>query len=315
MCFSKPFLIDRTKSTTMIRNTNTSNNTANLKETATTEAPSRVTSSRTGPLVDAIVQQQPKTNGCHAVGADGSLPNGADLEDSSSSSTDENDHPFLEDPHVDTSGTPALHRVLTDLRLCLDDTRPRQTQQVGGGRYRATDDVHRKQSDHFAAVQCDEVTAVVPPAPSRHDRERIRLAECWNALGLVRIHMQQDVKEAKKCHQRALQIYKSTDCYSQQQRNFTGSGKHRHDGAKADSCKPDGGKMRGKEEESTVMLAVAITLKDIGLCYERLNQHEKSLSRYQECLNIFRSQDLSKEHTQVVATLRSISRLSPQRLE
>ena len=153
------------------------------------------------------------------------------------------DEPFLED-NADT-GNPALNKVLLELRSCL-----KANDKKGGDR---TDD---GKQDH-----CYE--------------DEIKLAESWNALGLIRIHMQQKTDEARKCHLRALEIYN----------------KHKKNNA----------------------VATATTLKDLGFCYEKLTQHGQAIKMYRDAVDILKGEKVPSDNLLLNATLRSIARLSPSR--
>jgi tetratricopeptide (TPR) repeat protein len=104
-----------------------------------------------------------------------------------------------------------------------------------------------------------------------HCEESLDLAETWNALGLIRLHMQRDAEEARKCHEEALRIYRKCD-------------------------------------EDRV--SVAVTLNDLGNCYEQLHQSSRALDSYNEALRLLKEQKMAGDHVRMQATLRSISRLS-----
>ena len=95
-------------------------------------------------------------------------------------------------------------------------------------------------------------------------------AEAWNALGLARVHMQGDTKEALRCHEHALDIFRYLN----------------------------------------MALETAMTLNDVAFCCERLGQHEVALKKYVEALKIFVEEDLKEDHLQVIATRRAISRIT-----
>jgi hypothetical protein len=102
--------------------------------------------------------------------------------------------------------------------------------------------------------------------------ENVDLAGTWNALGLIRLYMQRDAEEARKCHEEALRIY------------------------------------RNKCDEDRV--AVAVILNDLGNCYEQLHQSSRALDSYNEAMRLLKEQKMSENHICMQATLRSISRLS-----
>jgi tetratricopeptide (TPR) repeat protein len=95
------------------------------------------------------------------------------------------------------------------------------------------------------------------------------VAEAWNALGLVRVHMQRDAKGAKMCHEEALRIYVSN-----------------------------------KEHVET-----AITLNDLGYCHEQLGEHNQALQRYEEALTILSSLKLDESHPRMISTRRAVYRV------
>ena len=80
-----------------------------------------------------------------------------------------------------------------------------------------------------------------------------KIAETWNSLGLIRLHVQNMVSAAIKCHEEALYIYRSN----------------------SDECS----------------LAIAATLNDLGLCYERIEDQARALSAYEEAERILQSDD------------------------
>uniref|UniRef100_A0A7S1D2E4 Kinesin light chain n=1 Tax=Cyclophora tenuis TaxID=216820 RepID=A0A7S1D2E4_CYCTE len=96
-----------------------------------------------------------------------------------------------------------------------------------------------------------------------------KVAETWNSLGLIRLHMQRDPEAALGCHQEALKIFR----------------------------------------KKTANLAMAITLNDLGYCYERLNQREQALEIYKEAVDLLKKQKLGQSHPRMIATQRSVNRL------
>jgi tetratricopeptide (TPR) repeat protein len=97
-------------------------------------------------------------------------------------------------------------------------------------------------------------------------------ADAWNALGLVRVHMQRDAEAARKCHEYALTIFRE--------------------------------KLMAKE--------TATTLNDLGYCCERLNLREAALKNYEESLKILETENLPESHPQVLSTRRAVSRMTRQ---
>ena len=97
-------------------------------------------------------------------------------------------------------------------------------------------------------------------------------ADAWNALGLVRIHMQRDAEAAKKCHEFALTIFREQEMAEQ----------------------------------------TATTLNDLGYCCERLDLPEAALKHYEESLLILENQNFSETHPQMLSTRRAVSRMTRQ---
>mmetsp|Transcript_23175 Transcript_23175/g.54803 ORF Transcript_23175/g.54803 Transcript_23175/m.54803 type:complete len:167 (+) Transcript_23175:118-618(+) len=97
-----------------------------------------------------------------------------------------------------------------------------------------------------------------------------KCAEAWNALGLVRIHMQRDAESARKCHEYALAIFRDHD----------------------------------------MTLETATTLNDLGYCHERLDLPVAALENYEESLDILEVEDLPENHPQVLCTKRALSRMT-----
>ena len=96
------------------------------------------------------------------------------------------------------------------------------------------------------------------------------LAEAWNALGLIRLHMQRNANEARKCHEQALRIYQS---------------------------------------HQELSVPTAITLNDLAFCYEQLSQIDRALETYNKALRMFKDLNMTESNIRVEATLRSISRV------
>merc|ERR1719223_2320757 len=92
-------------------------------------------------------------------------------------------------------------------------------------------------------------------------------ADAWNALGLIRVHMQRDAEGAKQCHEYALTIFKE---------------------------------QRMPEQTAT-------TLNDLGYCCERLDLPEAALKNYKESLQILETENFPESHPQVLSTRRAVS--------
>jgi tetratricopeptide (TPR) repeat protein len=96
-----------------------------------------------------------------------------------------------------------------------------------------------------------------------------KVADAWNALGLIRVHMQRNAKAARVCQEHALKIYKS----------------------------------------NLQLTEAAITLSDLGYCCERMGEQESALKKYQEALQIVKELKLSESHPCVISTQRAVSRV------
>jgi tetratricopeptide (TPR) repeat protein len=96
-----------------------------------------------------------------------------------------------------------------------------------------------------------------------------KVAEAWNALGLIRVHMQRDAKKAKQCHENALRIF---------QCNF-------------------------------MPAETAITLNDLGYCYEQLSEQDRALEVYREALHIMEELKIAENHPRMLSTQRAVCRL------
>jgi tetratricopeptide (TPR) repeat protein len=100
--------------------------------------------------------------------------------------------------------------------------------------------------------------------------DHIKVADTWNSLGLIRLHMQHNGPAAIKCHQEALKIY---------QKN----------GAPA--------------------LLQSVTLSDLAGCYERTQEAEKALQLYQDANELLLVSETSPSHRVVQSIARAIARL------
>ena len=99
----------------------------------------------------------------------------------------------------------------------------------------------------------------------------VKVAEIWNSLGLIRLHMQHNVHAAVKCHQEALSIY---------QRN------------------------------ASTTLDIAVTLNDLGRCYERLDEPVRALETYEKAAEMIRKDaSVRKTHSVVESLNRAVARL------
>lgn len=98
----------------------------------------------------------------------------------------------------------------------------------------------------------------------------LKVAETWNSLGLIQLHMQQNARDAKGYLEEALRIF--------------------------ESC---GSRIR-----------VAVTLNDLGYCHERLQETDKAVEAYKRALHLLEAEKSSKSHPGMISTKRSLSRLA-----
>ena len=112
----------------------------------------------------------------------------------------------------------------------------------------------------------------------RQEEERIvecvndnnrKLAETWNSLGLVRLHVQKNVQAAVQCHETALKLLDGTP----------------------------------------FQMEMAITRNDLGYCYERSDQPEDALQQYQLALRVLEEQHVSQHHARRLSIQRGIDRI------
>ena len=97
----------------------------------------------------------------------------------------------------------------------------------------------------------------------------LKVAEAWNSLGLIRLHIQADPEEAIKCQKEALVI----------------------------------------QRLSTPSVELAATLNDLALCYERIGESEHALELYLEAEGVLRICSPSPSHPVCLCTDRCIARL------
>ena len=145
--------------------------------------------------------------------------------------------PMVEDEAHET-GNAALREVLTELRQCIKEEE----------------------------ASASSTTSCTTGSTNKH-----RMAKEYTALGLIRVHMQGNAKEAVKCFNRAITILEQT---------------------------PDS------------QLATAITLNDLAYCYLKLQKQDQAVRTYWEALRLFREQNVPESDIHVAAATRSISLLS-----
>jgi hypothetical protein len=102
----------------------------------------------------------------------------------------------------------------------------------------------------------------------------VKVADAWNSLGLIRQHMMRNMPAAIKCHQRALDIYRCNN-----------------------------------EEVSKMTMQIAVTLIDLGSCYERTAQSEQALRKYEEAECLLETSDISPSHRIFCSVERAVARL------
>lgn len=126
--------------------------------------------------------------------------------------------------------------------------------------------------------------------------DRQRMAQAWNSLGLVRLHTQLKPHEAIRCHRNALQLLLSSS--SSPTTSTTEEDSSSSSGACQGAC------------SSQHLLELATTYKDLGLCYERLNDTNEAMAMYLEAQKILSTEKLLVEtHPQILALKRAIDRI------
>jgi tetratricopeptide (TPR) repeat protein len=119
------------------------------------------------------------------------------------------------------------------------------------------------------------------------------VVDSWNALGLIRIHMQRDVIGARKCHQHALNII-----FLHTQNNPT----------KSSPLSSSSSSSSSTPSSNSLSRQTATTLTDLAYCDERLKRYDIALANYQKALEIL-TKELSENHPQVISTRRAVTRL------
>ena len=100
------------------------------------------------------------------------------------------------------------------------------------------------------------------------------VGDLWNAVGLIRLHMQQDAVAAIECHRHALEIYR---------------------------------RQSGKDDESKIKLAVC--LNDLGRCCELQLDTETALKLYREALEVLDSTRLDPKSCHRQSIERALARI------
>lgn len=96
------------------------------------------------------------------------------------------------------------------------------------------------------------------------------VANHWNSLGLIRLHMQRNVQAAIKCHTVALQIYRKT---------------------------------------ASTSIQIAVCLADLAACHERLSESKRAKSLFQEALDLLESSVDNPKSCIHLSITRSLARL------
>jgi tetratricopeptide (TPR) repeat protein len=148
---------------------------------------------------------------------------------------------------------------------CDDTEQDTLRQSVAGEPLPATGPQH----DSCNNPVLEQILQDLKDCQKEYGRVHPKVAEAWNALGLIRVHMERNADEARKCHEYALAIYKDLKL--------------------------------AKE--------TAITLNDLGYCFERMNQRDMALRSYQEALLILEAERLSENHPRVISTRRAVFRI------
>lgn len=96
-----------------------------------------------------------------------------------------------------------------------------------------------------------------------------KVAETYNSLGLIRLHMQRDAQAARECHEEALRLF----------------------------------------QELGDKKLMAITLHDLGYCFERMEEREMALKQYQQAIVLLKEEHFDKTHPRMIATQRAVNRV------
>ena len=168
--------------------------------------------------------------------------------------------PLMEKLGSDT-GNPALNRVLTELWSCLEEQQNVASKDGAAGSPATNSSIMSYQ-------------------------QRARLAKEWNALGLIRMHMQSNADEAIKCFHQALHLYSESSTQN--------------------SSKPV------RATPGTKAFDIAITLNDLAYCYMKIEQREKAFDTYQRAYDHFKECQTDESNIHMNATLRFLSLLSQE---
>jgi tetratricopeptide (TPR) repeat protein len=124
------------------------------------------------------------------------------------------------------------------------------------------------------------------------DGDHRRTTKAWNSLGLVRLHTQRNPREALRCHENALHLLESSlssleECSSRLVENE-----------------------ESDETPSSLLVELATTYHDLGLCYERLNDTKQAMESYHKAKDeLSKEMELMDTYPQTRTLNRSIERL------
>ena len=219
--------------------------------------------------------------------------------------------PHLEEPGTDT-GNAALNAVVSELWSCLNEQKVQPCKS----------------------------------SSSSSSERNIRIAKEWNALGLIRMHMQANAEEAVKCFRQALHLYdievnsngftkklhrsdsttattvtmttSSSACSSSNSSVFVGP-----ETTTTTCATPATADVAAAEEETPSPAStsatnhtfdIAITLNDLAFCYMRLKQHNQAYKTYQRAYKLFKECQIDDESKciHMAATMRFLSLLSQE---
>lgn len=101
--------------------------------------------------------------------------------------------------------------------------------------------------------------------------DHVKVADTWSSLGLIRLHMQHNKPAAIKCHREALKIY---------------------------------------QKNNAPALLQAVTMSDLGGCYERTGDTQKAQQLFQDAMQLLKVTEVPSTHRVHQSISRSIARLN-----
>jgi tetratricopeptide (TPR) repeat protein len=176
-----------------------------------------------------------------------------------------------------------------------DDSSHFQSSSCSGSRSSNSDNYNAE--DEFPVLQ--RVVSELQWAQKEYGFHHPKVAEAWNALGLVKIHMQRDPTQALMCHEHALRIFRELD---QEKKRHEEPQEHDQEQSQSDAD-------AAAVTAASYATATAITLNDVAYCHEQLQQTEQALQFYQESLQIMQQHDVSQYHPHMVSATRALFRL------